>query len=330
MIFRRGKFPFHPNRSFVRNVLTFLCAFLISHGWKGVASELHESRSPSNYNQATGHLLGEPSATASDSPAVASSLGASRTEKPELPISVLHSEGILHGFLIVRNLEGELLADGDITQFTHGERVTSRLIFHFKDSSLFDETVVFSQRRIFRVISYRLLQKGPAFKHPMTFTMEGASGKVLIRYAEENGQEKTITEQLALPANLANGMISTLLKNVRRNTPQITLSMVVATPRPRIIKLLISPESDDWFYVGNSAHKTIRYVVKIELGGVAGFVAPIVGKQPPNARVWILDDDAPVFVRSEGPLSVGGPTYWVELANPAWKKGSPEDSPHQH
>jgi hypothetical protein len=311
--------------------VTFLCAaFFIFYGGKGVASELHEHRFSSIDNQATGHLLGEPLATASANPAVFSPLRASRTEKAELPISVLHSEEVLHGFLIVRNLEGELLADGDVTQITRGDRVTSHLIFHFKDSSLFDETVVFSQRRIFRVISYRLLQKGPAFKHPVAFTMEGASGKVVIRYAEENGQEKTITEQLALPPDLANGMISTLLRNVRRNTPQITLSVVVATPKPRIVKLLISPESDDWFYIGNSAHKTIRYVVKVDLGGVAGFVAPIVGKQPPDARVWILEDEAPVFVRSEGPLSVGGPPYWVELASPVWKKGSLEDSPHQH
>jgi len=161
-------------------------------------------------------------ATVSASPGVLSSPGASRTEKTELPISVLHSEGVVHGFLILRTLEGETLADGYLSQLTHGDRLTSRLVFHFKDGSLFDETVVFSQRRIFRLRHYRLLQKGPAFKEPMTFTIDGASGRVNVRYSEKSGQEKTIDEQLNLPANLANGIIFTLLKNIRPGTPQIS------------------------------------------------------------------------------------------------------------
>jgi len=95
------------------------------------------------------------------------------------------------------------------------------------------------------------------------------------------------------------------------------------------VKLLISPEGDEWFYVGNSAHKAIRYVVKIEIGGVAGVVAPLVGKQPPDAHVWILDAEAPVFIRSEGPLTSGGQMWRVATASPVWKQNSAEDSQHQ-
>jgi hypothetical protein len=45
------------------------------------------------------------------------------------------------------------LADGDMIQFAHGDRVTSRLIFRFKDGSVHDDTVVFSQSRTFRLLS---------------------------------------------------------------------------------------------------------------------------------------------------------------------------------
>jgi hypothetical protein len=182
---------------------------------------------------------------------------------------------------------------------------------------------------VFRILSYRLVQKGPAFKDPMTLTIDGASGHVNVRYTEKNGQEKSVDEHLHLPPNLANGMISTLLKNVRRGTPQINLAMVAATPRPRIVKLLVIPEGDDRFYIGNSAYKPTRYVVRVEIGGVAGAVAPLVGKKPTDAHVWILDAEAAVFLRSEGPLSGDGQIWRVDIANPVWKKNSGEASQHE-
>src|SRR5689334_22312121 len=72
------------------------------------------------------------------------------TVSPGEPVSVRYSEGLVHGFLALRNLDGELLADGDLLQRASGMRVTSRLVFRFKDGSLHDETAVFSQRREFR------------------------------------------------------------------------------------------------------------------------------------------------------------------------------------
>jgi hypothetical protein len=31
----------------------------------------------------------------------------------------------------------------------------------------------------------------------------------------------------------------------------------------------------------------MRYEIKIELGGVPGVVAPLIGKQPPKVQIWI-------------------------------------------
>jgi hypothetical protein len=83
------------------------------------------------------------------------------------PVAVLHTEGLVHGFLVLRTLEGKALADGEVTQVARGDRVTSHLGFRFKDGSVHEETVVFSQRNRFRVVSDHLLQKCPAFKRPM-------------------------------------------------------------------------------------------------------------------------------------------------------------------
>ena len=70
--------------------------------------------------------------------------------------------------------------------------------------------------------------------------------------------------------------------------------------------------------IGSSARKATHYVVKIKIGGIAGVVAPLIGKQPPDSHVWIMQGDAPAFVKSEGPLAPDGPVWRIELASPTW------------
>jgi len=74
------------------------------------------------------------------------------------PIPVLHLEGTLHGYLVVRTPEGKLLASGDLIQTVKGNRVTGELIFHFKDGSLDDENFVYEQRQAFSLITDRRVQ----------------------------------------------------------------------------------------------------------------------------------------------------------------------------
>ena len=58
--------------------------------------------------------------------------------------------------------------------------------------------------------------------------------------------------------------------------------------------------------------------MKIEIGGLSGVVADLLGKEPPDTHVWILEGEAPAFVKSEGPLSSGGPIWRIELVSPVW------------
>ena len=50
------------------------------------------------------------------------------------------------------------------------------------------------------------------------------------------------------------------------------------------------------------AYKATQYVIKTEIGGVAGVIAPIIGKQPKDIQVWILGGTAPAFLKLEGQL----------------------------
>ena len=257
-------------------------------------------------------------------------LTASLTLSVPLPaevVGVRYAEGLVHGFLALRTLEGDTIAVGDLIQTTKGNRVTTRLVFHFEDGSLHDETVVFSQRGTFRLVSDHLVQKGPSFPKPMDVLVHGRTGQVTVRYKEDDGQEKVISERLDLPSDTSNGMLLALLKNIRPETPRTTLSMVAATPKPRLVKLVVTPAGEDPLSVGGSPRKATHYVVKIEIGGLAGVVAPLVGKQPEDTHVWIMGGAAPAFVRADGQLYQGGPIWRIDLLSPTWPKASPTPTP---
>jgi hypothetical protein len=236
-------------------------------------------------------------------------------------IPVRYAEGVAHGFLALRTLDGKTLADGDLIQSVRGDRVTSRLVLRFHDGSVHDETVVFSQSRSFRLWSDHLVQKGPAFGHPMEVSIDAQSGKVTVSYTED-GKEKTISERMDRPPDLANGLMLALLKNVDPRAPLTTVSLVAATPKPRLVKLAIAPAGEDPFTVGGSQRKATHFVVHMEIGGLAGLVAPLLGKQPPDTHVWVLEGDAPAFIGSEGPFAAGGPVWRLELASPTWPRAA--------
>ena len=117
---------------------------------------------------------------------------------------------------------------------------------------------------------------------------------------------------------IARGLVFTLLKNISPTTAETRIPMVAAGPKPRVVTLLVSPAGEDSFMIGSSARKATHYVVKIKIGGIAGVVAPLIGKQPPDSHVWIMQGDAPAFVKSEGPLAPDGPVWRIELASPTW------------
>jgi hypothetical protein len=235
-------------------------------------------------------------------------------------IAVARAEGLTHGFLALRTLDGATLADQ--FEIARGSQVTVRLVFHFKDGSLHDETAVYTQRGRFRLVSDHLVQKGPAFKMPLEATINARNGRVSVRYTDKDGEEKAIEERLDLPADLANGMILALLKNVSPKTPKTTVSMLAITPKPRLVKLEFIPSGEDPFSTGGVARKAMHYVVKVDIPGLTGVVATILEKTPPDSSVWILEGEAPAFVKSESQLFNGGPLWRIELVSPEWPAGA--------
>jgi hypothetical protein len=242
---------------------------------------------------------------------------------PAEPIPVRYMEGTVYGFLALRTKEARVLAVGDLFQVVRGNRVTSRMLFRFKDGSIDDETAVFSQRGHFQLITDHHIQKGPSFPHPIDLSIDVRSNQVTVRSVGKDGKDEVTTDHLELPQDLSNGMILSLMKNIRPDTPETKVSMVVATPKPRLAKLAISPRGEESFSLVGAPRKAMHYAVKIELGGVAGFVAPLIGKEPPDIHIWIIGGVAPAFVKEEGPLYEGGPIWNIQLTSPVWPRTPP-------
>src|SRR2546430_10272454 len=60
------------------------------------------------------------------------------------PVTVRYTEVVTRAFPTLRSTDNEKLAQGDLTKVVRGDRVESRLVFRFKDGSLY---VFFSSRR---------------------------------------------------------------------------------------------------------------------------------------------------------------------------------------
>ena len=228
------------------------------------------------------------------------------------PTPVRFSEGAAQRSLVLRSPDGKILANGNLVQTVTAGRVTSQVVFRFTDGSVHDETAVFSQSGVFRLLSYHLVQNGPSFRRTLDMTMDTQTGRVIVRHKDRDGDEGVEDETLALPSDVVNGMVPTILKNLGAKAAA-TASFVAATPGIRLVKLSFSTGPEAAATTGSGQHAT-HYIVKAVIGGVAGLVAPLVGKQPPDTHVWILENDPPSFVRSQGPLYYGGPLWQVEVA----------------
>jgi len=128
---------------------------------------------------------------------------------------VRFTEGVTRGFLVLRTLDGGLIAAGDLLQVARGGKVESRMLFHFKDGSLFDETVVFTQQRVFAMHSYHLVQRGPAFADDTEISLQRASGKYSVKNQVPQGRTGGVIDgTLKLPADVYNGIVITAVKNL--------------------------------------------------------------------------------------------------------------------
>jgi hypothetical protein len=232
------------------------------------------------------------------------------------PIRVRYTEGVTLGFLVLEDKGGNSLAYGELNQMSGKDGVvTTDLHFKFKDGSSYQETTKFTQHDEFRLVSDHTVQKGAAFKQNSDIMIEAASGTITVKTLA-NGKEHVDSKHLELGPDVSNGLLFTLIKNLDPAVGETTVTMVAPSTNPRLLKLMIVPGTPTTMGVGLMRHKAEHYIVKFKIGGVAGVVAPLIGKQPPDMHIWVVKSEVPTFVESEGPLYEGGPVWRIRLTAP--------------
>ena len=230
------------------------------------------------------------------------------------PIPVKHAQGMVHGFLTIHSGAGLTIGYGEFTQTTDGDRITDRLVYHFRDGSLDDETTIFTQHETFKFVSDRHIQRGPFFPIQSELNVD-AGGSVTLHSIDKQGKSQDTTTHMDLGTDISNGMIGTLLINIPPNAPDFKLGVVVpAQGKPRLIHFAVSSAGQQSFSVVGYPRKASVFRMKPEIGGIEGVLAPIVNKQPPDIVIWVLEGDAPLFVREVGQLSEDGPIVSIEFA----------------
>jgi hypothetical protein len=229
------------------------------------------------------------------------------------PVRVRFHEGITRGFLAIRTPQGERIGHGELTQKSRGDEVDSRLLLQFKDGSVHDEATTYSQRGVFRLEAYRLTQRGPSFPGA-EISFDRKSGRYQARTRERAGtREETASGEFDMPADLANGMTLLMLKNLAPGK-RATAQLAAFTPKPRLLRMDLNKEGEDRVVFAGDAKQAARYLVNLEIGGVTGLVASVIGKSPPDLRYWLVLGEIPVFVRFEGAMFLNGPVWRVEMA----------------
>lgn len=235
------------------------------------------------------------------------------------PVAVRFPEGLTHGFLLVRSTAGDIIGHGELTQIVkEGGLAESRLVFRFKDGSVHDEKVAFSQQRVFTLIRYQLTQRGPSFPEQMEVVIDRGTSTYEVRAGtRENGMEKVFTGNIEVPKDAYNGMIVTTLLNLPKGANE-TVNVLAFVPEPTAISVELVFVREQTIRIGDQPRKAWQYAFKPDIGPVKKFLGSMLGKLPADFHYdcYILADDVPSFVRFEGPLQLMGPVLSIELMSP--------------
>jgi hypothetical protein len=236
------------------------------------------------------------------------------------PIPVRHIQRPMHRFMVARSEAGKIIANGEFSQVAQGDEVTMRLTYHFVDGSIDDETTTYRQQGTFRLIRNHHIQNGPFFVKPVDFTVEAVTGIATSRTEEKDGKIHVESHHIDLPDDLANGFVGTLLLNLPQGAAPFRVGMLAPVAGGRLIQLLISSEGEQPFHTTGQTLKATVFRIHPELGGIVGVIARLIGLQPKDVMVWVLEGQEPAVMRIVGQLGGYGPLVSSDLEGISFEK----------
>jgi hypothetical protein len=215
--------------------------------------------------------------------------------------------------MVARSEDGKTRASGEFSQVVQGDEVTMRMTYRFVDGSIDDETTTYRQQRTFRLVRNHHIEQGPFFAKPIDFTVEAATGIVTSRTTDKDGRAHVVNRHMDLSDDLANGFVGTLLLNVPPNSAPFRAGMLAPVGGDRLIRLLISSEEEQTVHLAGQTLKARVFRIHPELGGIVGMIARLLGLQPKDVMVWVLEGEEPAVAVIVGQLGGYGPVVSSEL-----------------
>lgn len=239
---------------------------------------------------------------------------------PGEQVPIRHVQLPMHRLMVARLESGRVVANGDFSQVVQGDEVTMRLVYKFADGSLDDEMTTYRQGGTFHLVRTHLVQKGPFFEKQVDFAVDVATGIATTRTTGRNGKVHVENQHIDLPDDLANGFIGTLLLNVPQNAAPLRVGMLAPVRGGRLIRLLISQDGSQAFRMAGQPVRATVFRIHPELGGIVGAIAPLIGLQPKDVMVWVMEGEVPAVVRIVGQLGGYGPVISAELEGSSFGK----------
>lgn len=233
------------------------------------------------------------------------------------PVRVHHMQGELHAFLLVHDEAGKLIGTADEVNMAVGRVWRSRLTIRLLDGSVDEDTATYTQASTLHLLTDRHVQHGPSFPKPVDVSINVASGTVVFRDLA-GGTAAVTSEHMDLPADLGNGIMPMVLQNLPRGAGEVKVHYLVNAPKPRLVAFAMHPDGSSEYHVGGVARQAAQLRLHVDIGGIEGMLAPLVGKQPPDMAAWLSQGDAPTLLRLRVFLYLGGPMLNLELASPQW------------
>lgn len=231
-----------------------------------------------------------------------------RSADTTLPVAIdLEStdlEGVAHGFPVLRNLEGERLADGEFTQSLEGDRLHVKIRYVFSPSRSVEERSVIRQEPtlVQELWSWVEMRDGEVYRK---FEVDFLSGTATAEKREKNKLRRWSTHVDVEPGRAFAGASWALaIKGLRERLlhgETIELQTVGFTPKPKAATVEISHVGVDQLPMSGRTLVGDRFLIHPKIPWIVRLFVHV-----PDSQIWLANPPPAAFLRFEGPLAEPG------------------------
>ena len=218
-----------------------------------------------------------------------------------LAIPVRWPEGTLRGFPVVRDRNGDLLANSSLSQWLERGNLRVKVVHTFRDGRRIEEQAEMKQDSELQQLRWSFVeQSGESVlrRFEVDFETGSATAEKL-----QNGELKHWKEALSIERGrtFSGSGFLYAVKNLRQRLhagDRIQLTAIAFTPKPRTATVTVFFDQVDKLTMGGRSFEADRFTIHPEIPFIA---RPFV--KAPDQRLWFFTESPPGLLRFEGPLA---------------------------